>query len=54
VLPAQTDRPARRWPLTVGAVWAVVVLAAFLIHQIPLHWDAVQEQIVNPLLDALR
>lgn len=51
---AQMDRPARRWPLTVGAVWAAIILAAFLIHQIPLHWAAFQTQIVNPLLDALR
>jgi glycosyltransferase involved in cell wall biosynthesis len=54
VPPTQMDRPARHWPLTVGVVWAMVVLAAFLIHQIPLHWAAVQTQIVNPLLDALR
>jgi len=54
VPPTQMDRPVRHWPLTVGAVWAMMVLAAFLSHQIPLHWAAVQTQIVTPLLDALR
>lgn len=36
------------------AVWAVFVLAAYLQHQMAIHWPAIEVQIITPLLSTLR
>jgi hypothetical protein len=46
-----SDRGLRGW---VGAAWAIFILAAYLIKQIPPRWPAIQSQIIEPLLRGLR
>lgn len=48
----QTPVSHRRWALAAG--WAIFILAAYLIRQIPPRWPAIQSQIVEPLLRSLR
>lgn len=52
-LNARRTTNRRHLSLTLGAIWGLVVLAAFLIHQIPLHWASFQTQLLTPLLERL-
>jgi hypothetical protein len=52
--PPPDERPIGFVRAAIAAAWAIVVFAAYMQHQMAIHWPAIRDQLLPGILEALR